>query len=316
MDNSTTLSFLATLPETVFNYFSLLIVLIGVPGNILMFIVFFISSLRKLSVSMYFRAMALANIYININWVEKFLNNQFGFVFINQSNFACKASYFTLYVAFSFAAWLMVAANLDRFLVIAYSTRFQFIRKNYFPLGVVLFILIYNILFYAIILVQAKLNPTFDYLSDNSTNIKMTCFPDDYLNSFLFFVTDMINSTVIPFLFIIFFTISTLIAVHDSHRQMQRGDYSSRLNHKKIRDLKFAVTMILTNVIFLALNAPYAMYVSIFAEKSYDFEPLNVLLLMSYFFFSIQFYSQLAVNSLIRKKFRNLLATLMMKCQK
>lgn len=317
MDNSTVSSTSdCHVSETILHFCSLLIVVIGVPGNILMFIVFSHSPLLRLSVSMYFRAMALANLFININWIRKFFEFEYGFVLMNQSQFLCKATLFPIYVTGSLAAWLMVAANLDRFLVIVYPNRLQFIRKKPYPLGIVIFIFIYNIIFYFQILINGKLTPnTASSDQQNSTIIELTCDLDDYVNSVVFYTSDMINSTLLPFFITIVSTFCTLIAVHNSHRRMQKFDHSTHTSHRKIRDLKFGVTMIITNVAFLVFTAPYALYILLISNENYNDQISRIFLFMFYLFYTMDFYLQLAVNSLVKKQFISLLIKVMMKAK-
>jgi hypothetical protein len=71
---------------------------------------------------------------------------------------------------------------------------------------------------------------------------------------------DLINSTIIPFLIMIISTILTVKSVFDSRKKMRqsRNQESSNVASRK-RDIKFSITSIALNIIFLILNLPFAL---------------------------------------------------------
>lgn len=157
MENSTSNPINETIKSILFVSYRL-IFSIGIVGNILMFLVFYRNSLAKLSVSVYFRAMSISNLFININMIRSFnVSTESEYYLANHSVFLCKGFYFVIYAGGAVAAWFLVAADLDRFLMIAYPNRFHFIRKGRFPLYLVIGIIVYNTPFYVPLLFEAKL---------------------------------------------------------------------------------------------------------------------------------------------------------------
>lgn len=67
------------------------------------------------------------------------------------------------------------------------------------------------------------------------------------------------------------------------------------------RDFKFGFTIIITNIVFLILNTPVSIYfiLGISIELA--------LKMVYYFYYAIEFYLQIAVNSLVRNEFLSIL---------
>lgn len=296
--NSTIIGFITV--ETVINYSSLLIVLIGIPSNILMFIVYSNRALAKLSISIYFRAMALANFCMSVFWIRKFMGYQFNYEIEDISLFLCKSISFIIYVVSSMASWFLVAAGLDRFLIIAYPVRFQFIRKIRFLFLVLIAISLYSMLFYSNLLFFSYMQ-----VSDSENS---TFYPScEYENSTFIFLSDLINVAIIPFIIMTISTIGLFYVVYKSRQRMNKFQQPNKSkkdknsHNRQIRDLKFGFSMIFTNIVFLTLNGPITLYYAIDVNSTSDLE--KYFTIMYYAFFSIEFFLQLAMNSLVRNRF-------------
>ena len=237
MTNST--SSAADFLNTSMSISSLIIFSTGIPGNLCMIIVFSQNTLTKLSVSVYFRAMAVANLYICIITIKKFLEIQFGFILYNLSVFICKTYNFLIYTVASMSDWFLVAADLDRFLGLAYPTRFQFIQKGRFPLYVVIVITVYNILFYIQVIFEANLVQKVENISNNLTHNECKTS-----NEFLF-MSDLTNSSIIPFMIMIISSIGMFLVVYNSRRRMMKFKKTTKnSNNGTKRNLKFMISMI------------------------------------------------------------------------
>lgn len=282
--------------ETIINYTSLLIVFVGIFSNIFMFIVFNRNALAKISVSIYFRVMAVINCFISVTFLKEFLTFQYKITLADRSTFLCKSISYTIYAVSSMAAWFLVLAGLDRFLVIAHPTRFHFIQKARFPLYCVIAMIVYNLIFYFYWIFEVDL-VTFMVNSNNSTFKKCYLF-----NLKDFYLSHLINSTIIPFIMMVISTIGLLFVVYNSRKRMRKFEQSSKKSSsKRIRDLKFGISMIITNIVFLVLNAPFYIYNT--TDKTSSFNWKKVFLILVYSYYSITFFLQLVVNNLVRNQF-------------
>lgn len=295
----------------VVNYISLIILVLGLPGNILMFIVYFKKSLRKLPVSIYFRAMALSNLFITINWLKIFYRYRIGYALVDTSNSLCKIVSFTIYVSNTISVYCLVVAGWHEFLTIVYPTRFKLIRRSRFPLIVVLIICIYNMAFYFVILIDFELIK--GHANNSSGNNRTQSLECDSATSQHIYLADLINSSVMPFLVMLTSTIATLVGVVRSRRRLKK--YSQSQQRKQHRDIKFGITLVVLNLFFLMTNAPNPLYATLYAYRviltdlATDSVVWFFLAFINYLFYSIAFYVQLGVNSLVRRDFLDLVKT-------
>lgn len=283
--------------NSVFSFFYLILTAMGVPGNILMFIVFSRKTLTKLSVSMYFRAMSISNLFICILMIKRFLDIQYDVSFLlNHSVIFCKGYYFVICSLTSMAAWLLATADLDRFLGIAYPTRFKFIQNGCFPLYVAIAITVYNLMFYVQVIETNYVNKIINL--NNST--RSVCD----ISSNFFYTSDLINSAIIPFSLMISSTIGMFLVVYNSQKRMKHFKHSNSNNKKDRRNAKFVVSLIITNIVVLILKIPDFIFLNFFASD--DFNLHTFLSLMFYSVYSIEFYLQLVVNKLVRNEFMSI----------
>lgn len=286
------------------SYFNLFIALTGLIGNSLMFVVYSQKRLKKLSISTYFRALAISNILINLLSITFFITDQFHFNIHASSSIACKLTRFIYSLPTPISAWLAVAAGLDRFLIIVY--RFKFLKRPRFRHMVVVVILAFNVVINCHLLFDSKIQT-----SSSSTGSYSYCVS---LNSYANKYIDIINSAVAPFTFMLFTSIATFWGVISTRDLIRTPTRTGRVRKSRKRDTKFGVTMIIMNVVFFLLNAPIRLAVVV---KINPFSKSSQL--FGYFFFfalihimnealsSVCFYVHLAVNSLVRKELKGVL---------
>ena len=300
----------------IFFKISLMCVFFGLIGNVLMFVVFSKRRLQKLSISIYFQSMALVNLYITINWIKQYLNYVENYYLVNQSEFLCKAIYFTIYVAGPTSAWIQVAAGIDRFLItiVSPTSKFKLIQKRSFQIAIVLLIVVYNSGYYFYMLFDFNLVLTIVNNSNNDSSdysVSWSCIEND---SRSIYIMDLLNNTLLPFVIMIGFTSATIYGVLKARRRANKSSEQAR--RVRMRDIKFAVTLIVLNLVFLILNAPnpilslIADYSNIDEDNSDIFYRLEIWGIFSYYFYYMSiFYFQLAVNSLVRKQFFEILVS-------
>ena len=290
------------------NYFLLLLFAIGVPGNILMFIVFSSKELTKLSVSVYFRAIAITNLFMNAHFIQIFFRNKYDFYLTNWCLFLCKSYNYIVYSAGAMTTWYLAVAGLDRLQSVAFPTRLQFIHRGRFPLIIVIAITVYNLLFYTEIFFFKKYVAEINKLDNSTYNV---CFTQ---NEEILSISDFINSTVIPFLVMIFSTIGLSLVVYNSRKRMRKFQLSNNNtnnNKQDNRSLKFTTPMVIINIVFLIMNAP--VYLNYYIVFDTGFNLGLLFLLMYYSYFSIEFYLQIAVNKLVRKEFLKIIENIFTK---
>lgn len=266
---------------------------LGLVGNLLMFAVYFKSSLRKMSISVYFRCMALLGV---CQYVVNLTGCLCPTCFLEESTVFCRLFGFLLFYLKPTLAWLEILAGLDRFVTIVFPFQFKFLKRSRTQVILSAIVLSYNAACYWKILFQ-----TYEHFTECSID-----FPD-YLRKL-----DFINGAAVPFVMMAILSGATFVGVVRAHSRIRSASVNSQTpsnyfnNRKLVRDIRFGVTMIVLNVSFLLLNLPKRLFFNL------DWTQIDstTRLVWTYIFYdlcelyySIYFYVQLAVNKLIRHEF-------------
>lgn len=269
---------------------------LGIVGSLLMFTVYYRAGLRKLSVSVYFRYIALLAIG-HILFEYFVISNWTNLAF--KSNASMKILKYLECLFSPILAWLEVAASLDRYLAIFFQFKFKFREKMVFQHLLVASLVLFNVACFLFVPIYVKIIPPFSSKHDYEINEKI----ENAIS-----IIELVNGSAIPFVIMLVLSTWTFVGVLRAHRRM-KNSLSSNRNRIFMRDLRFGVTMLVLNVFFLVSIVFHRMKV-FFAlnpfDKDWQFFSYYVFAsIQSYFFnyyFSIYFFIQLAVNNVVRKK--------------
>jgi hypothetical protein len=241
------------------------ITLIGIIANSLSFLIFSRKRFYNTIFSTYFRFYLVVQT-INISFsINRLLETNLNIFFVKISNFTCKFRYFFFYANFAIASWFLVIISLDRYLSIAYPAKFFYRKKFIFQIFVSICIISYNICVYIPFWFSYL-----EYAHSNRTNVTQTkCELPFKAGSTI----HLLQSTLIPFTFMFLFTSFTIKIVFDS-----RKSTSSNSNNKS-KDMKFAISSIAINIIFLLFNSP-VFFLDIISRYSDLFTNLNNLFMV------------------------------------
>lgn len=280
---------------------------LGLAGNSLMFIVYTRRDLRKLSVSTYFRSLALANLAVNLISIQSFIEKFLDYNIASQSTLACKLVIYMVYATVAVSAWLEVAASLDRFIVIFYLNRFAFVYKPHFRRTIVILIFLFNSSCYLYLLLDLHIEKFYD--GDTQT-FRKNCVTRNLKTTE---ILDVFNSVLVPFVIMLVTSCATLVGLLRARTRVS-SNMNARCRSKSIhssirhRDIKFCVTLLILNAAFLVLNLPnqFVNLVYFYFNDSIDFDTFENLSAFAHFFnsigFSATFFIQAGINSLVRKK--------------
>lgn len=283
--------------------------IIGLVGNLLMFVVYSQSNMRILSVSIYFRSMApvafshiVFKYFFIIDWE----------IFVYHSNALFKILHYIALLFIPILVWFEVAASFDRLLTILFSPTVIFHQKRLAQSLIVSFIVVYNMAAYSIFAIRAE------FINGHKFDLELT--EKMHLLEESLFLFELINDSVVPFVLMLGFSLVTFVGVLKVHRRIKltkRSNMISSSTHQHrtlIRDIKFGITMIVLNVMF---------FVSIFMHRlNFTFNTMNpfnfntqfmaylvydtVLNGLYTYYYMIMFYIQFSVNNLVRKETRRL----------
>lgn len=217
---------------------SLSIKSIGLVANLLMFVVYFHGSLPKLSVSIYFRCQAVCAALQSLYQLGAFFLN---LSFANLNYVQCKLVDFLLNLSCPVWTWFQVVASLDRFLTVSDPTRYKFMTSLLARRIVTASVVAYNVAYNSFILTETP-NP-------NSRDLFICqARPGDN-----FGLMDFVNESAIPVVLMGLVSVGMFLSILKSRRQLQ-PDLLSR--QTRIRDVKFAIMMIVLNLLFLVSVIP------------------------------------------------------------
>jgi hypothetical protein len=214
----------------------------------------------------------------------------------NQSREGCKVYYFFNYSLNSLSPWCLVYISVEKYIAITYPHKrllFKNIKNQ---------ILFFIILFLFIMLYSIYIPLNVDILNiDNSSNY---CNFIDEKSYQIAEQMNFANFCLVPFLLMIIFSILLIRTIFKSRQRVTLND-SSRQQKRLRQDIKFTISLLSMNLLFIILNTPYELYVIFpyifLADYSYD--------LVAYIYFStfaINFYLFLFTNSLFRSEFISL----------
>ena len=276
------------------------VTLICVIANSLSFLIFSHKRFHNTIFSTYFRFYLLFEILNQILPINKMFELNLEMYFSLISNFSCKLRKYFAYSDHSITAWFMMIISFDRYLSIGYPTKFLIRKNKMFQIIASCFIIGYNCCFYIPFLFfyikESKTNRT------NQTIITYKCISPGLWVEFL----NLIHELSIPFSFMFLFTLLTIRIVFKSRR-------SSLNNSSKSKDLKFAISSITMNVLFLLFNSPYFIFIimndyfDLFANQIILFKLLNSII--NFFFYinsTMTFFVNYFFNSMFKKEFNDL----------
>lgn len=297
--------------QNIEDIFSFVIKLIGLIGQVLILAVYSQPSLRKLSISIYIRTIALFCILESLLVVISIYS--FNLYHTNDSIGACKLINYVIYIQFSTCVWLEVAATLDRLVTIVYPVQFQFVNNLLFQIFVISVILIYNLGFY--------FSTLFDYeiqLYDEYGEQKPYC---RNINAELMERLHFYHSTAIPFFAMFFASCATFWGVLRAHRRIRESSSRMTMNRIKVyrRDVKFGVTLILLNVIFLVMITPFRVskfynIIDYYTNGEFYLIFQCAVWMLYELYYSIMFFVQIGLNGVVRREVFRMIRCIFDRC--
>ena len=146
-----------TFSVKIVNYLLLTLVCFGFIGNFFIFQIYSNTSLRKYSISIYFRAIAIFDSLMLVNAIIYFLYINFNVDVAILNIVTCKLREYFVYVNGSISPWIVVVVSIDRFMSIRFPRRFPLIFKFKFQICVILSIVVFSYIFYSPIIWESIL---------------------------------------------------------------------------------------------------------------------------------------------------------------
>lgn len=280
----------------------LFLAIFGIVGNLFGFIIFSRKSLVKFPARNIYRALAIMDTFYLIHVKFQFYLYYNGLSIRLLSDFSCKIVRYLNYSLAPISAWLLVYLSIYKFITIKFSHLTK--RINRVQSLTILMIIGYNLVIYLPVLIYVEIIEYHDedHEQENATLNQST---GNYECSFsktnienIFSVMDLLNLTILPFAFMLTFSILLISTIMKSRLRISRLSSTTDRNKLK-RDIKFVFSCVLLNFIFIMLNLPISLANLAFesVQSYYD-----AILCIYYTSYCINFYILFLFNSIFRKQ--------------
>ena len=271
----------------------------GLLGNVISFVIYCRKRFKVTIFHIYFRLHVVSDSIVLFQALDVTINYASGgrLWIENLNSFLCSFIEYTYFAACPISGHILVVFTIDRYLSVKYPAKFAWKKKSIFQYAVCAAIIVYNLAVYTNILVVTSLIEANHSHGTNKSSAVCLTNSDMAFNGF-----DTINSSLGPFVAMIVFTSLTIKAIFDSRKRSQTSTPSSAR-----RDIKFAIVAIGYNVIFIVLTLPMLLFVTITDPRQYE-EDVFYLITVKLFQanFCMNFFKNIAINSLFREEFVNL----------
>lgn len=283
------------------------LVLIGLIGNVITFIIFSRPVFEKNSISVYCRALVIADSFTFVNLIYDIGIAFFDINFVDHSDFACVLINYTGMIFGALNGWILITFSIDKLLNMK-SIGNSLIKKRWFQYAVIISLFIFHVLLYLEVPIYLRLS-SFDVSNMTLTFCSFSLMPFATLTISMY----LLEGNIVPFIVIFTTSIISIRTIRKSSRNLMNSQLSlSNIRNK--RDVKFAVTSITFNILFIVLRMPgmvlivLSTYISSLSISGLE---LQLTLLLYFMNYSIGVIVHLVSNNLFRAEF-----FLLFRCEK
>ena len=268
-----------------------MILLLGLVGNVLLFLVLSRKKFSSFPVRNIFRFLAISDSIYLLQFIEDYLAHMFDYDVRNFSSVTCKLFRYFNYSLCPISGWILVYISFERLLSIWSPYKNNQIKKTSFQIKTVFGIVVWNLVTYVPIIFYH------DKQYSSADDLKGTCdFITDESRAFMG-LYDLINSTLLPFFFMFMSSILIINAIVKSRLKVQ----VKNLTFDKIkRDIRFGVFTLVLNLMFILFNLPVCV-IYVFSGYHDSLFALSALFIL-YANFAHNFYVFFIFNSFFRKE--------------
>ena len=276
----------------------LVIISIGLLGNVISFIVFSRPVFRKNSISTYCRALAIFDFFTIADLIISIGLGFFDTFYPFYSDTACKVYFYIIFGFASIPGWILIAFSLDKVLTMKRIWT-NTLKKKSFQYGVVVEIVLINLLLYIEIPIYLKL-VTFNIYGTKIDVCDTSTLPFGIIIATMF----LIGGSILPFFIMLTSTIVSIKMIRDSARNIERTSNTNSSNRNS-RDFKFAISSVAFNISFIVFKMPFSLifFLENFIPSLTTFyELIATTGTISYFHYSTSFFIHLCTNSIFRRE--------------
>jgi hypothetical protein len=281
-------------------FFLILILVLGVVGNILIILVYSRKNYKKYSSILWLQFLAMADGFA-VFMTLPYIFSGFQINLFEYSSFTCKIFYFYQYFSPAVSSWFLFIVNIERYTSIKHRNKKVFSNKLFIAF-VLVFIFVWNFFVYFpnFLFFKIKLMNVTENASDENAQQSFCEQNNPYTINVLPYV-DLLNSTLIPFLIML---ICTILIIRLIVRQRKKLNKNRNEVKRYKRDVQFSITIFLMNIFYFLLNMPFCIFNLL---NSFEINFWFILIIIIY---NLQFIFQFFVSVLLNRNFRRELSNL------
>ena len=277
------------------NYLQVPIVLsLGIIGNTLGFLILLKKKLLQIGPRFIFQALFLTDSIYLVQILQPYLAYSYNKDLSLVSSFFCVSYWYFNYLLSTISPWLLSYISVERYISIRYP-KWKLILRNktnqwiYFIVIVAL-----NFAYYSEIIFLNAFQ-----IINNSNDSSSQCVFNNIESQAIISYMDLANRVIIPFILMV---ISSIMLIESIRKARLSISGCGRRQYRRLKkDIRFAITSILLNCIYLVLSLPISIY--IFTPDYFNNIIYLFLFYVYYSSYALNFYLIIFSNYLVRKEF-------------
>jgi hypothetical protein len=274
------------------------LLVLGLIGNFGFMLVYSQKRFRNFSFRFIFIILSIFDsIYLIFNMGIDCLNYLLNWDIKNKSAVSCVLIDYFGYFLGPISPWIIVYVSFERLVSISPMLhRFNKMKKKQCQIAYIVLVAMFNVVYYL---------PVLLVLNKDDQSLNITIFDCEELNINIVYM-DLFLSTVIPAFLMLFSTAMIIFSIFNSTNRMAKHGVA-KIKRRIRKDIKFSITSIFLNVVFIILNLPLC--VIYLDADNFDKNNLNYIVSLYLFYctYAINFYLFLVVNSSFRNEFLKLI---------
>ena len=283
--------------------FAPILIMLGTFGNIFGTIISTKKNLIKLGPQNVYICMFIFDC-INLPLIiQPYLAYQFNTDITLMSSWVCRAYWYVSYAMATVSPMMNVYISVERFISISisYQSYRFFLRRKTVQTVYILTSILFNLLINIPIAFYFDVMVIDDNETNNTKSSYMLCnFVDDYSQTLLGLV-DLAIRVFIPSALMIVFSVLIVFTIFASRSRVSRSIQDNRMFRN---DVRFSVTCILLNAVYIVFSLPISILILFPNNTSHE-----LYIFFTFLFFgayAVNFYCMLASNRLFRAEFVHL----------
>ena len=236
------------------NYIQVPIVLcLGIIGNTFGFLILFKKKLLQIGPRFIFQALFLTDSIYLVQILQPYLAYSYNKDLSLVSPFVCASYWYFNYLLSSISPWLLSYISVERYISIRYS-KWKLILRNITNQWIFFIIIVtFNFVYYSEVIFLSGFQST-----NNSNTSSSQCVFNSIEAQAIISYMDLAHRVIIPFILMV---ISSILLI-ESIRKVRLPISGSRRQDRRLKkDIRFAITSILLDCIYLVLSLPISIYI-------------------------------------------------------